>query len=67
MPEMLATLPSLNAAGKLNSLKRRTEERCADEGAAPSPLRTFEERCAAIDRVFAQDAAALVEGCMRKA
>ena len=69
MPETLDRLPSLNAAVKLKSLKRSVEERCPERDAdrlASSPSRTFEERCAAIDRVFAHDAAALVEGCVRQ-
>ena len=70
MPESLARPPALNAVGKLTSLKRSVEERCAESDAdrvASSPSRTFAERCAAIDRVFAHDAAALVESYVRQA
>ncbi|HUY89551.1 MAG TPA: hypothetical protein VMV10_12525 [Pirellulales bacterium] len=70
MQDTLARLSTLDAAGKSTAVKRSADDRFADdqgvEPTASSLSRTLEERCAAIDRVFAQDAAALVESFIRR-
>lgn len=70
MQETLARLPKFNAIGNANAGQRLADERFRDDRSVErvvSPIeRTFEERCAAIDRVFAHDADALVENFIRR-
>lgn len=70
MQETLARLTAHCAAAKLNEGPQRGGEPLRDEksGArtASAYVRALEERCAAIDRIFAYEAGSLVDSSLRR-
>ena len=70
MPETLARLTAPNAAAKLNAGLQLSGEPLREEkfGArtASAYVRALEERCAAIDRIFAYEAGSLVDSSLRR-
>lgn len=70
MQETLARLTAHSAAAKLNEGPQRSGEGLREEkiGARTASVyvRALEERCAAIDRIFAYEAGTLVDSAIRR-
>ena len=67
MQETLTRLSMLNAPGKSLAARPRAGEWLADDDAAPAAIaHAIEARFAAVDRVFAHEAAVLVENSIRR-
>jgi hypothetical protein len=70
MPETLTKLPAFNIVVRKNDAAPRAGEspraEKGDSRTALAHVRAIEARCAAIDRIFAYEAASLVDSAIRR-